>query len=116
MNADQAQEPESESLLVFLADADPPLDPHCFYCGQNLSLRLGLGLRTGPALRTAQEDKPVCVECGRRLAPALSALLELAQTARRVGRVQERTPLGVSMEALLELARVSERYSSLVSL
>jgi len=116
MNADQAQEPESESSLVFLADADPLVDPHCYFCGQNLSLRFGLGLCAGPALRTAQGDKPVCAACGRRLAPALSALLELAQTAQRIGRVHGRTPLRVTMEALLELARVSERYSSLVSL
>ena len=32
------------------------------------------------------------------------------KTAQWIGRVQGRTPLRVSMEALLELARVSERY------
>jgi hypothetical protein len=63
----------------------------------------------GPRLFLA--DGPVvCRQCGRKHAPSLAALLDLAQVAERVGRIGRYTlvpPLG----ALLDLARAAEDYT-----
>jgi hypothetical protein len=53
----------------------------------------------------------VCSECGKKHAPTLAALVDLAGVAERVGRIGRHTlvpPLG----ALLELARAAENYST----
>src|SRR5687768_5096614 len=109
MGSDLCQGPTPPIPLLVLAHWNSSQGSFCSFCDRNLSPGVGLGLRV------TQEKKPVCLECGLLHAPILTALLELAQTAHRIGRVQGRTPLRVSMEALLELARVSERYSSLMS-
>jgi hypothetical protein len=52
----------------------------------------------------------VCERCGHRAAPALAALVDLADTAERVGRIQRHT-VSPPMSALLELARAAEQFT-----
>jgi hypothetical protein len=76
----------------------------CAKCGK---ICRGVGL----ALFAEDDDQPVCRSCARRLAPAMSALLDLAQTAQRVGR-GARHLLTPPMESLLDLASAAENYST----
>jgi hypothetical protein len=59
----------------------------------------------------AESAAPVCRECGRHVAPELTALLGLGQVAERVGRMKRHT-LVPPLEALLELAGAAENYAS----
>jgi hypothetical protein len=52
----------------------------------------------------------VCRNCGKKHAPTLVALLDLASTASRVGRIGHHT-LVPPMTALLDLARAAEDYT-----
>jgi hypothetical protein len=52
---------------------------------------------------------PACRECGKKHAPVLAALLDLAGTAKRVGRIGRHT-LFPPLTALLDLARAAEDY------
>lgn len=65
----------------------------------------------GPRLFLENHAAPVCRNCGKRQAPNLVALLDLAVTAERVGR-QCRHLLTPPMESLLDLARAAENYSA----
>ncbi len=65
---------------------------------------------TGPRLFVGDSDDAVCRECGKRYAPALVALLDLAAVAERVGRIGRHT-LVPPMAALLDLARAAEQYA-----
>ena len=56
-------------------------------------------------------DVAVCDDCGRKHAPSLSALVDLAKVAERVGRIGRHT-LVPPMTALLDLARAAENYST----
>ncbi len=76
----------------------------CGVCGEALLLKAGMGLILSAT------DQPVCRGCGRKQAPHLAALLELAQAAERVGKVC-RHILVPPMESLLDLARAAEDYS-----
>ena len=76
----------------------------CAKCGK---LCRGNGL----ALFAEDDDQPVCRSCARRLAPSISALLDLALTAQRVGR-SSRHLLTPPMESLLDLAHAAENYST----
>jgi hypothetical protein len=76
----------------------------CALCGERTGGAAGL------ALFDADSQDHVCRECGREHAPSLVALLDLAGTAERVGRIGRHSvfpPLG----ALLDLARAAENYS-----
>jgi hypothetical protein len=76
----------------------------CAWCGE------ATGGAAGPALFDAVSGDHVCRECGRKHAPSLVALLDLAGTAERVGRIGRHSvfpPLG----ALLDLARAAENYT-----
>ena len=53
---------------------------------------------------------PVCHTCARNMAPSLAALLRLAGSAERVGRIGRHTVFP-PMTALLELARAAESYA-----
>ena len=66
--------------------------------------------RRGPRLFLSDVDEPVCRDCGKRQAPNLAALLDLAHTAEKVGR-QYRHLLTPPMESMLDLARAAENYS-----
>ncbi|MCS7045495.1 MAG: hypothetical protein NZO58_03970 [Gemmataceae bacterium] len=65
----------------------------------------------GPRLVDAERSATICRACGKRHAPALVALLDLAHVADKVGR-QGRHLLTPPMEALLDLARAAEDYWS----
>jgi hypothetical protein len=64
----------------------------------------------GPRLYLETHADPLCRGCGKKLAPAMAALLDLAHTAERIGR-RSRHMLTPPMESLLDLARAAENYS-----
>jgi hypothetical protein len=64
----------------------------------------------GPHLCLDDGRDVVCRDCGRRHAPALAALLDLALVAERVGRIGRHT-LVPPLDALLDLARAAEDYN-----
>ncbi len=64
----------------------------------------------GPRLVEIDTQQPVCRECGRRHAPSLAALLDLARTAQRIARVHRHT-LVPPLHDLLDLARAAENYT-----
>ncbi len=69
----------------------------------------GLLTGAGPHLVLAETDEPVCRECGKKEAPHLVALVDLAQVAQRVGRMCKHV-LVPPMEVLLSLARAAEDF------
>jgi hypothetical protein len=52
----------------------------------------------------------VCRDCGKKRAPSLVALVDLARAAERVGRIGRHT-VCPPLSALLELARAAENYT-----
>lgn len=91
-----------ESLTVRYCDdvANRP----CALCGEAALYR------QGPRLCLENPSDAVCRTCGKRHAPHLAGLLDLAQVAEKVGRLI-RPLLTPPMEALLDLARAAENYS-----
>jgi hypothetical protein len=77
--------------------------PWCVLCGEEMT-------GTGPQLAQAVTEEPVCRDCGKKHAPELVALLDLAKVADRVGQMC-RHVMVPPMEALLGLARAAEDYS-----
>ncbi len=65
----------------------------------------------GPRLSRADRMDTVCRDCGKKHAPSLVALLDLARAAERVGRMSRHT-VCPPMTALLDLARAAENYTS----
>jgi hypothetical protein len=65
----------------------------------------------GPHLVMGDSGRAICRGCGKRHATSLVALLDLACVADKVGR-QCRHILTPPMEALLDLARAAENYST----
>jgi hypothetical protein len=61
----------------------------------------------------ALADRPdvVCRDCGKKHAPSLVALLDLAHAAERVGRISRHT-VCPPMTALLDLAHAAEGYTA----
>jgi hypothetical protein len=82
----------------------PEFHGTCALCGGVLPAA------AGPCLALADGQEPVCPDCGRRHAPPLAALLDLAHVARRVGRIGRHT-LVPPIAALLDLARAAEHYT-----
>jgi hypothetical protein len=78
-------------------------DP-CGLCGQPA------GAAAGTQLVTADGLQPVCLGCGRRHAPSLAALVQLANEAERVGRIGRHTVFP-PYTALLDLARAADNYT-----
>lgn len=76
----------------------------CALCGKQAA---GTG---GPQLIRAEDRNRVCRNCGKKHAPSLVALLDLACMAERVGRIGRHT-LVPPLSALLDLARAAEDYS-----
>lgn len=66
--------------------------------------------KKGPHVFLGERDQPLCRPCGKRLAPTLTALLDLAHVADKAGR-QCRYLLTPPMETMLELSRAAENYS-----
>jgi hypothetical protein len=83
-----------------------PLAAHgsCGLCGKPIVPAIGLRLCVDDGREVA------CRECGKRHAPALAALLELAHVAERVGHIGRHT-LVPPLDALLDLARAAENYN-----
>jgi hypothetical protein len=79
-------------------------DDRCALCQKNM------GPSKGPQLYLADQEGPVCRNCGKRQAPSLAALLDLARTAERVGHVG-RHSVSVPLTALFDLAGAAEAYS-----
>ena len=77
----------------------------CVFCGSRFQAA------AGPCLALGDGEEPVCRGCARKHAPQLVALVDLAQTAQRVGKVC-RYILVPPMESLLDLARAAEEYSN----
>jgi hypothetical protein len=77
----------------------------CGICGQ------GTTASAGPRLFLADKEAIVCHACGKKHAPSLAALLDLAQVARRVGTIGRHT-LVPPLESLLDLAHAAEDYTS----
>jgi hypothetical protein len=75
----------------------------CGLCSKSLAPAVGLRL-------CLDDGEAVCRDCGKRHAPALAALLELAHVADRVGRIGRHT-LVPPFNVLLDLARAAENYS-----
>lgn len=83
---------------------DDPSESRCPKCGESNQGREGLGLFAG------NHDRPVCRNCGKKWAPSMVALLDLAHAAQRVAR-SCRHLLTPPMESLLDLAHAAENYS-----
>jgi hypothetical protein len=77
----------------------------CTLCGEPAGAVAGL------QLCVADGAAPVCRACGKQRAPLLVNLLDLAQTASRIGALSRRA-LWVPLEALLELAQAAEKYTT----
>jgi hypothetical protein len=82
----------------------------CGLCGKRLHTAAGPQLYLGEG-----SEEPVCRDCGKRHAPPLAALLELARVAERVGRIGRHT-LVPPLAALLDLARAAEDYNDVAPL
>lgn len=67
--------------------------------------------RPGPRLFVGDPERAVCRDCGKEVSPRLVELVDLACVAEKVGK-RCRHLLTPPMEALLELARAAENYSS----
>jgi hypothetical protein len=81
----------------------------CALCGKLTALA------AGPRLVRADSWASVCRECGKQYAPPLAALLELTQTAERVGNISRHT-LVPPLEALLDLAHAADGFTQAVSI
>ncbi len=77
----------------------------CGLCGQMLTLE------PGNQLVLVETGAPVCAECGRKHAPSLDALVQLASTAERVGKIGRHTVFP-PLSALLDLASAAEKYTA----
>jgi hypothetical protein len=77
----------------------------CPLCGRQQHLDA-----QGPRLFVEAHAEPLCRGCGKKLAPAMAALVELANAAERLGR-RSRHMLTPPLESLLDLARAAENYS-----
>ena len=77
-------------------------DP-CAFCGK------AAGAHAGPRLCLADSMEVVCRDCGKKRAPSLVALVDLARAAERVGRIG-RHNVFPPLAALLDLARAAEQF------
>jgi hypothetical protein len=82
-----------------------PFQGPCGLCNRPVCLEEGL------QLIQADKRRPVCAACGRQAAPALTALLGVAEAAQRVGKIGQHT-LSPPLSALLDLARAAEAYTA----
>jgi hypothetical protein len=73
----------------------------------------GMNVETGPQLTTT-EQAPVCVRCGKQHAPSLQALVDLARTAERIGKIAQHTTW-LPLKAHLEMAHAAEKFASSLS-
>jgi hypothetical protein len=91
----------TQLLLEYRVESTSAL---CGLCGQPLTAS------AGTLLLLAGNYTPVCLECGRRHAPSLAALVNLADAATRIGRIG-RHSVFPPLTALLDLANAAEKYA-----
>ena len=92
-------------MTQFLVQISPLIAPlPCALCSQECR-------RPGPRLVLAESLRPVCDRCGRANAPALLALVQLADEAVRVAKIG-RHSVFPPYTALLELARAADAYAA----
>jgi hypothetical protein len=65
---------------------------------------------SGPRLSLAETSAVVCRDCGKKHAPSLVALLDLAQVAERVGNIGRHT-LVPPLTVMIDLVQAAEDYS-----
>ncbi|MBM4069083.1 MAG: hypothetical protein FJ271_09085 [Planctomycetes bacterium] len=87
----------------------PPVG--CGVCGGGASAFDTPGAR----LYRAEDGLPVCRPCGHRLAPGLSALLDLADIALRIGQISGHKGTWLPLATLLEMTRVCQHYHDLAN-
>jgi hypothetical protein len=90
-------------MIEVVLRGEPGVGFRCGLCGRPVAT-------VGPHLALADGSAPVCRDCGRMHAPALAALMQLADAAERVGRIG-RHSVFPPMSALLELARAADAYT-----
>src|SRR5947209_6682564 len=83
-----------------------PSPLRCALCGGSAASA------AGPQLAVAGAESAVCRPCGKRHAPSLVALLDLARVAERVGRIGRHTVVP-PMCAILDLVKAAEDYLSI---
>ncbi len=92
--------------LTIRLDAPHAAPARCALCGGSTAGA------AGPQLAVAGAEATVCRSCGKRHAPSLVALLDLARVAERVGRIGRHTVVP-PMGAILDLVKAAEDYLSL---
>ena len=88
--------------LLLQCQAETINEP-CGICGRPITTAAGM------QLVRADNAVPVCAECGRKHAPSLAALVNLAGAAQRIGRVG-RHSVFPPLTALLDLANAAEKF------
>ncbi len=91
-------------MQFLLEQRDEIRNQPCGLCGQALSTPAGV------QLLLAGSSAPVCSTCGQKHAPSLAALANLAEAARRIGRIN-RHSVFPPLTALLDLANAAEKYT-----
>lgn len=81
----------------------------CGICGCNAKSS------PGPQLYRAEDNVPVCRQCGRNAAPKLGAIVDLADVALRVGRITCQQGVWVPLAMLVEMTRVCQYYHDLLA-
>jgi len=91
-------------MQCLLEHRDGIKDEPCGVCGQAVSAPAGM------QLILAGSFAPVCADCGLKNAPSLAALVNLAEAAKRIGRIN-RHSVFPPLTALLDLANAAEKYA-----
>jgi hypothetical protein len=89
---------------LLLRDSPASMEALCGLCGQPAVFS------AGSQLVLADSSQPVCQACGQRHAPVLAALMQLADEAKRIGRIGRHTVFP-PYTALLDLARAADNYA-----
>lgn len=98
--------PKATAMTELVIHFDDACDTDaCALCGGKT------GGGHGPRLFRVGSRQAVCRSCGRKHAPGLAALVDLAHTAERVGRVSRHTVVP-PLTSLLDLARAAEDYTT----
>jgi hypothetical protein len=81
-----------------------PVENTCGLCGNQTRST------SGPCLSRADSLAVVCRECGKKHAPGLVALLDLAHVAQRAGKVGRHTVVP-PMTVMMDLVKAAEDYT-----
>ena len=89
---------------VMLQCSSEATNEPCGICGRPAEASAGM------RFVLAGTSAPLCQECGRRQAPPLAALMNLADAATRIGRIG-RHSVFPPLTALLDLASAAEKFA-----